>query len=196
MAAAACKRTTLVIAGALLALAFAGTDPAAAGASAAGGAAAAAPAVCADTQLLPNAANLARVRRAALCLINQQRAIRGVKPLKSRARLRAVALRRSRDMVNRHYFSHPTAPGGGLNPDFLHLGLRDASRTGENIAWGRDGLSTAQSIIAGWMSSTRHRRNMLAKRFRFTGIGIAIGAPKVIDSTGIAATYTEVFSTR
>ena len=99
-------------------------------------------------------------------------------------------------MVRRHYFSHPTAPGGGLDPDFLHLGLPGASMTGENIAWGSDGLSTAQSVVAGWMSSTPHRRNMLARRFRFTGIGISMGAPKAVDGAQVSATYTEVFASR
>jgi uncharacterized protein YkwD len=151
---------------------------------------------CRDTQMLPNAANLARIRGAVLCLINAERAKRGAKPLRVRAHLRAVAIRRSRDMVRRHYFNHVTPPGGGLNPDFLHLGLRGPAVTGENIAWGSDGYSTALSIVAGWMSSTRHRRTMLSSGYRFTGIGLAVGAPRSLNPGEVAATYTQEFSTR
>jgi uncharacterized protein YkwD len=188
-------RGNLVTVGAVAALALVGAA-ATASTPVAGAARAAALLPCADTQLVPNVANLPHVRAAILCLINEQRAIRGVAPLRVRPRLRAVAMRRSRDMVRRHYFSHPSAPGGGLNPDFLHLGLRGASMTGENIAWGSDGLSTARSVVAGWMSSTPHRRNMLARRFRFTGVGISMGAPSTLGQGHVSATYTELFASR
>jgi len=187
-------RITLLGTGVGIALALACLSPVA-GAAAWSGLARGAQ-VCPGTQLVPNAGNLPAVRGAVLCLINAQRATRGAKPLRVRRPLRAVATRRSRDMVRRRYFSHLTAPGAGLNPTYLHLGLRGPPVTGENIAWGSDGFSTALSIVAGWMSSTPHRRNMLSARYRFTGIGIAIGAPRRLNAGDVAATYTQEFAGR
>jgi len=46
-----------------------------------------------------------------------------------------------------------------------------------------------------WMESPSHRKNILSRRFRHVGIGVAIGAPQ--DAMGRpAATYTTAFGSR
>src|SRR3954464_11156702 len=51
----------------------------------------------------------------ALCLLNQERTSRGLRPLKSNRRLAKAAGGHARDMVVRGYFSHDSANG----PPFL-----------------------------------------------------------------------------
>src|SRR6478609_1654262 len=51
---------------------------------------------------------------AALCLVNQERTSRGLKPLKSNRRLAKAAGGHARDMVTRGYFSHDSANGASF----------------------------------------------------------------------------------
>lgn len=47
------------------------------------------------------------------------------------------------------------------------------TRVGENIAYG---YPTAKAVMRGWMGSEGHRRNILDKRFRKIGLGLARSA--------------------
>jgi uncharacterized protein YkwD len=154
------------------------------------------PAYCPGAQRIPNRGNLRVIRSALLCLVNRERVRRGRKRLRVVRLLRAAATRHSADMVARRFFSHLTPAGGGLNSRLLRIGFRRSrnGRTAENIGWGSAGFSTPQSIFTAWMSSPRHRRIVLGKRFRRTGVGVVVGAPKRIPPTNIAATYTQVFA--
>src|SRR5215216_2755889 len=51
---------------------------------------------------------------AALCLVNQERTTRGLKPLKSNRHLARAAGGHARDMVARGYFSHDSMTGASF----------------------------------------------------------------------------------
>jgi len=152
---------------------------------------------CANTNVAPNAANLATVRAAVLCLHNRERAARRLAPLKQNARLRRAAELHSTNMVNAHFFSHETPDGTDMVDRILRAGFARGAGwlLGENIAWGSGDLATAAEIHRAWMLSPGHKANIVRREFRSIGIGIAIGAPVDTDGLG-AATYTADFGVR
>jgi uncharacterized protein YkwD len=169
----------------------------AAGTAASGAAKAKRAQACANTELVPDAANVATVRAAVLCLHNRERSARGLAPLKEHAKLREAAEQHSVNMVARSFFSHDSP--GGLDMAGRILGTGYARNQGwslgENIAWGTGDLATAAEIHRAWMRSPGHKSNILRRQFREIGIGIAIGAP--VDSGGLdGATYTADFGVR
>jgi uncharacterized protein YkwD len=64
---------------------------------------------------------------------------------------------------------------------------------GENIAWGSGAKASPKAIVSAWMASPPHRRNILTRKYRRIGIGVATGAP-VAGVNG--ATYVTDFGAR
>ena len=152
---------------------------------------------CSGTRIRPSASNVRYVRRATLCLINAERRARGMRPLRGNAALARAALRHSRDMVRRKYFSHTSRSGRTFVDRIRVTGyLRRARRwtVGENLAWGSSYRATPAQIVRAWMRSPGHRANILNRRFREAGLGIAIGAPRRV--AGRSATYSNEFGSR
>jgi uncharacterized protein YkwD len=130
--------------------------------------------------------------RATLCLLNAERRARGLSPLKRNRKLTRAAVGHSRDMVAQRYFAHESRNGATFADRIKRTGWAKSRRSytmGENIAWGGGDLSTPRSIVRGWMNSAGHRDNILARAFRYIGVGIADGAPV----GGSGATYTTTF---
>ncbi|MCW2953287.1 MAG: hypothetical protein JWQ48_2457 [Conexibacter sp.] len=155
---------------------------------------------CAAASSAPSPGQLDRAARATLCLLDQERARHGLRPLRANPRLAAAAGGHSADMVRRHYFSH-TAPG---NLSFATRivrtryvrGARGWS-LGENIAWASGSGASPAAIVRMWMRSPGHRANVLAPGFREIGIGIAHGVPSTGGAGGGGgATYTTDFGRR
>ena len=112
------------------------------------------------------------------CLINVQRADRGLPGLQPNGALFRAAGRHARDMVRRHYFSHYSRSGGGPTSRIAGAGYLRATRrwvVGENIAWldARD----PGWVVSSWMRSPLHRRILLSARFRELGIGVVKSSP-------------------
>lgn len=150
---------------------------------------------CTGTDLVPTAANLRDVRVATLCLLNAERAARKLAPLRSNARLVKAALDHARDMVARKFFAHdaPPARRSTFDQRIRATGYMRSSRSwaiGENLAWGTGTLSTPAAIVEAWMASPSHRANILAPRYRETGIAVVPGVPN--GSAG-GATYSDEF---
>jgi uncharacterized protein YkwD len=154
---------------------------------------------CAGANVNP-AAQPREAAAATLCLLNQQRAARHLSALRTNGALTAAASRHSRDMAQRHFFSH-TAPG---NVSFAAR-IRAANyrpsgswTIGENIGWGSGPLATPASIVRGWMNSPGHRANILNRSFRSIGIGVAPGAPYQTSAAVLrsSAIYTTDFGSR
>jgi uncharacterized protein YkwD len=151
---------------------------------------------CANTDVLPTAANLALVRAAVLCLHNQTRAAQGLPPLKENAKLDKAALGHSDDMVAEGYFDHTTPGGTNFVDRILAAGYvkRDSGWVlGENLAWGTGDLSTPDGVMTSWMNSPGHKANILKRAYREVGIGIKLGVPS--DGT-VGATYTLDFGAK
>jgi uncharacterized protein YkwD len=129
---------------------------------------------------------------ATLCLLNRERAARGLSALRPDGRLARAARSHARDMVAHRYFAHESRDGSGFGTRIRHTGWmrhRRSYNLGENIAYGSGGRATPRAIVAAWMHSAGHRANILQRRFRVIGIGIASGTP----SGAGGATYSTDF---
>ena len=127
-----------------------------------------------------------------LCHINAQRTAHGLRPLQSDARLERAARRHSQDMVDNRYFAHESRSGARFSARIARTGWMNGRArwsVGENIAWGTGKQAAPQAIVAAWMRSAGHRKNILSSRFRVIGVGIVRGAPV----GGGGATYTTDF---
>ena len=151
-------------------------------------------ATCTDAHTTP-AQDARAAHRATLCLLNQERAAHGLRPLRSNDALATAARGHSRDMVRRSFFDH-TAPGNVTFVDRIrraHYAPRGSWSVGENLAWGSGNLAEPASIVANWMRSPGHRANILNGRFRAIGLGIARGVP--IDASAAMARAGAVYTT-
>jgi uncharacterized protein YkwD len=175
------QRRTVVLA--LLAVALA----APAGASAAD---------CPGADAVPAADNLSSIGQATLCLVNEQRAARGMRALRVNVRLSSASIGYSQRMVAQAFFAHDAPDGTTLVQRLTKVGYLDGGDdwvVGENIGWGQGPLSTPRAMVDAWMNSTGHRRNILAADYAEIGLGLAIGTPE--DATW-GATYTTDFGRR
>ena len=154
---------------------------------------------CTGAETVPTAGNVASVKMATLCLLNRERASRGLGKLRADGQLAKAAQNFSTRMVRQGFFDHVCPSGSTLNSrvkstSYLRGSVRGWS-LGENIAWGSGTAGTPKSIVRSWMNSPGHRRNILDGRFRHIGIGIATGAPRDVQRTP-AGTYTTDFGSR
>jgi uncharacterized protein YkwD len=154
---------------------------------------------CAHADRIPTRATLAQARAATLCLLNRERAGRGLRALRANSKLRSAAAGHSRDMAARDYFAHDTPSGLSVVDRVRRAGyLRNARSwsVGENIAWGGGSYATPRQIVDMWMHSEGHRANILDGGFREIGIGIAPALPVSGHGAGRGATYTTDFGAR
>jgi uncharacterized protein YkwD len=152
-------------------------------------------AACAGADVRPAADNLHAVRAATLCLLNEQRAARGLAGLALNSRLTEASDAYSERMVREGFFAHDTPDGVGLVDRLVgagYLGSADDWLAGENIGWGEGRLATPRAMMDAWMDSPGHRANILEPRFREVGVGVALGSPSSGPVT-TAATYTTDF---
>ena len=134
----------------------------------------------ADTPVGSVAASV--MRTAVVCLLNQQRAAHGLPRLRPAARLNGVAESHTQAMVVSGVFSH----GGAFAVRFTAGGY-DWRAAAENIA---SGYATPRSVVAGWMASQDHCRNILSPLFRDVGTGVSAGSVGLGVGEG---TWTEDF---
>jgi len=155
---------------------------------------------CANERLVPDASNTVQIRAATRCLINKERARFGRKRLAASAPLNIPAQSFAQQMVKGGFFDHVGPAGTSVLLRVKRQSNYINKRTpryavGENIAWGSEELATPFETVKSWMQSPGHRRNILDRRYRDIGIGIAVGAPEEVDGAS-AATYSTVFGHR
>jgi uncharacterized protein YkwD len=155
---------------------------------------------CPGGDVLPTARNLEQARDAAACLINRQRTRRGLRALRTNGSLQSSAGSYARDMVRRSFFDH-VSPGGETLSERIrrqtsYLTGAQSWEIGENLAWGTGSKATPAQIVAGWMRSPGHRRNILHAGYREMGLGIAVGTPVDASSASRGATYANHFGRR
>lgn len=120
---------------------------------------------------VPNLAEVKRLAREVVTLVNQQRAKVGLPALKDNWQLARVARYKSEDMRDKNYFSH-TSPSYGSPFDMIkNFGIKYMA-AGENIAMGQP---TSASVMNSWMNSAGHKANILSKSFTEIGVGVAKG---------------------
>ena len=148
--------------------------------------------VCHHTKADPNDISLGDAKDATLCLLNDIRRDHGLRKFRENPRLSLASQRHTNSMTARNFFEHGDFVGRIRSANYLR-GARGWT-VGENIAWGSWDYATPKSIVRGWMHSSGHRHNILNRRFREIGIGVARGAP--IAGVDHAATYATSFGTR
>lgn len=124
--------------------------------------------------------SMLRTQRRLLCLMNRARARFGLWPLRPNRCLHRVAVRHAKDMVHRRYFAHVTPNGwspGRRARASGYVPRRARWLVGENIAWGVASRARPRWVVRAWMHSPGHRHNILSRRFRDVGIGVARGVP-------------------
>ena len=149
---------------------------------------------CANAALKPDRSNLSSVAEATLCLLNGERADRGLATLRFNDRLQRVALAHGNDMVRHLYFSHSGRDGSQPSERIRasgYLSNGGSWRVGENLAWGTGELASPKAIMAAWMNSAGHRANILQPAYREVGFGVLAGNPASRDSGG--ATFVTEF---
>jgi uncharacterized protein YkwD len=159
---------------------------------------AAAPAIadasgCSGADRMPAELSRSASAHATLCLLNRQRAAHGVRALRLDRKLGRAARGHARDMVAQHYFAHEEPRSGtSFSTRIVRTGWTRSRRSwtvGENIGWANGSLATPRAMVRGWMLSSGHRSNILARCFREIGVGVANGAP----DGGDGATYATDF---
>lgn len=118
--------------------------------------------------------------------MNEERAARGLRPLRLNHQLSLAAGDRIDDMFAKRYFDHVSPDG--IQP-FTWVRKRGYSyrAIGENLAVG---YPTASRVVDGWMHSPGHRENVLHRAFDEVGIAIANGSPVArMSSPTIVALY-------
>jgi uncharacterized protein YkwD/uncharacterized membrane protein required for colicin V production len=108
-------------------------------------------------------------------LVNQERTLRGLKPLEADPELTEVARRHSADMFARGYFSHHSPEGKDPFDRMRESNVRFRT-AGENLAI----APTLQMAHDGLMRSPGHRANILRPAFGRVGIGIMSGGRRGI----------------
>ena len=149
---------------------------------------------CPHADLQPDATSVATIAEATLCMLNGERADRGMGALKLHNDLQRAALSHAGDMVERSFFSH-TGRGGSQVADRIRAagymqGVLQWT-VGENLAWGTAELGTPRAIVSAWMGSAGHRANILRAGYREIGLGVVAGNPG--SDSGAGATYATEF---
>jgi uncharacterized protein YkwD len=139
-----------------------------------------APGQCPGDTLMPDGGNIAQLNDAVRCLVNGERADNGLPPLSRSTQLDQSASGMCQRIVTERFFAHDTPDGKTLVDRVRPTGYIPSSGDwvlGENLGWGNGPLSTPQSIVNGWMTSSGHKANILAPDYRDIGLAACMGAP-------------------
>ena len=130
--------------------------------------------VCPFADAPVNSEPVATMRAAVVCLTNQERNAHGLSSLRVSVRLTRVAQSLTQTMIATAVFGH----GPNFTLRFSASGY-DWQAAAENIAMG---YTTPRSVVAGWMSSPDHCRNILSPAFRDVGVGAVPAAAGAWDA--------------
>ena len=123
-------------------------------------------------QQVQQSVSLSNVENQVLILLNNTRTNHGVNPLNIDGVLTNIARSRSKDMIDRGYFSHYTPDGRNIF-NFIQVNGISYRVAGENLAMGSPpSRGSPRNLIDAWMNSEAHRINMLKGAYNKIGIGI------------------------
>jgi uncharacterized protein YkwD len=111
-------------------------------------------------------------RRAVLDLVNKARSGAGCEALRMNGELTDAAQGHAEDMAAKGYFSHSSRDGRSPFDRMGDAGY-DFRAAGENIARGQP---DADAVMAAWMDSPGHRKNILNCDFEDLGVGYVQGS--------------------
>ncbi|RZB13961.1 CAP domain-containing protein [Streptomyces sp. F001] len=102
-------------------------------------------------------------------LVNSERSKAGCSPVTVNAKLTKAAQDHSADMASHKNMSHTGSDGSDPGERITRAGYNWRTY-GENVAYG---YSSPEQVMAGWMSSPGHKRNILNCGFKEIGVGLA-----------------------
>jgi len=117
-------------------------------------------------------ANMATMQADVLKLLNAERADAGLSALRLSSKLNTAAQGHACDNADRRSISHTSSDGGTLKNRLRAVGYRYRAAA-ENT--GR-GFGTPDRAVDWWMASSKHRDNILLRKAREVGIGIAVSS--------------------
>jgi uncharacterized protein YkwD len=120
-----------------------------------------------------------RARHAIACLINRERAKRGLRPLRYDHRLAKVARVHAHDMIRFRFLGHNSPKHGSLTHRVQHSGYGRgrAFTIGEILGAGLGPRQTPAWIVNAWMHRPIHSKAILYPTFRRFGVGAVRGMP-------------------
>src|ERR1700761_5624636 len=118
--------------------------------------------VCLGAELRqPDATQLPAYEHSVVCLINEERAYRDLRPLKVDGPLTRAGRRQAADMVERRYFAHITPGGWNIVTRLRRAGYPMSDTrgwtVGEVLSWGVRWRSTPRATVDAWMNSPPHK---------------------------------------
>lgn len=119
---------------------------------------------------IPDIKDIKGLETKVVWLVNKERKKYGLSYLKENWELSRIARYKSKDMINKHYFSHYSPTYGSPFTMIQNFGLRYYS-AGENIAYG---MNSPEAVMKGWLNSPGHRSNILSSSYSQIGVGLAI----------------------
>lgn len=123
-------------------------------------------------QQIQPAISLSNIENQILILLNNVRTNHGLNPLNIDEALTNIARFRSKDMIDRGYFSHYTPDGKNISHFLIANGISYRAG-GENLARSYPASKgSAKNLINAWMNSESHRINMLRGAYNKIGIGV------------------------
>lgn len=130
--------------------------------------------------------------KALLCVMNEQRKLAKLKPLKISKKLNKAALAHTQSMISGKFFAHQGPKEVALASRLKKAKYRGAA--GENIGAGAGPLATPLEMVNGWMHSSLHKANLLSRTWKTVGIGYVAQFP--LGPAQPAATYTTDFGVK
>jgi len=104
-------------------------------------------------------------------LTNERRLAHGCRALERSAKLRRAARRHTVAMARAGVMSHRLPGEPRFATRITRSGYRGWRLVAENIA---RGFASAESVLAAWLASPGHRRNLLDCRLRDLGVGVVL----------------------
>lgn len=113
------------------------------------------------------------IERTTFQLMNSERSMKGLAPLRWNDTLADVARLHSQNMAANNFFSHRGVDGLMVDDRAADYGVVDWRAIGENIAFIK-GYDQPETIaVEKWMNSSSHRRNLLSQQWTESAIGVA-----------------------
>lgn len=122
--------------------------------------------------------NLTELRQYVLSLVNRDRQMEGLTPLREDDLMNRSAQKHARDMAQREFFDHTNPDGEDPSDRYRKLG--GSGGIAENILYLKNPgdvtitLGVIDRIHLQWMNSPLHRKNILTAQYTKFGFGIAV----------------------
>ena len=109
-------------------------------------------------------------------LINQRRRAQGLRPLVWDEGLSRAARTHSQNMATQGFFDHLGRDGRSAADRARSQGVSEWQALGENIAYNLGYEDPAAFAVERWMTSQKHRDNILSAAYTHSGLGVVRGA--------------------